>query len=443
VDLVVPLADAARCTPDRVGPKAATLARLARAGLPVPEAFCLTVDAYRAHLAAAGVNEDALRVASAEDEHDARRHALAVRLGLERVALDSTLAPLLDHAWDRLLATGGALAAVRSSALLEDTPATSFAGQFDTFLGIATHVDLVTAVRACWAALWSTRALRYMRSHGVDPATTGMAVLVQRLVSARASGGALSRTPGGEVLITGTWGLGSAVAQGEVVPDRYLVPRVARGDLVPRVARGDLVPRDGVEVERGRKDRLVRCAIDAGPVSEPVPPDRVDAPCLDEVEARELARMVVDAEALVGRPVEIEWALGDDGLHILQARALRVDAPHAPDELWLRHPGLRGQPAGIGWGTGRARLVLTEHDLELVEAGDVVVTSVAGPALTAVLGRVAGVVAELGGSTSHLASLARERGIPAVLGVPRATRTIPTGATVAVDGVSGVVRWMA
>jgi pyruvate,water dikinase len=435
-DRIVLLEDAARCTPERVGPKAATLARLARAGLPVPEAFCLTVDAYRGHLAAAGVTAEAFGVANADDEHDARRHALAVRLGLERVALDSTLGPRLDHAWGRLVAAGGTLAAVRSSALLEDTAATSFAGQFDTFLGIATHVDLVTAVRACWAALWSTRALRYMRSHGVDPATTGMAVLVQRLVSARASGGALSRTPGGEVLITGTWGLGSAVAQGEVVPDRFLVARASRGDLVARDV-------SGVEVERGRKDRLVRCAVDAGPVSEPVPLDRVDAPCLDETEVRHLARMVVDVEALMGRPVEVEWALGDDGLHILQARTLRVDAPHVPDELWLRHPGLRGQPAGIGWGTGRARLVLTEHDLELVEAGDVVVTSVAGPALTAVLGRVAGVVAELGGSTSHLASLARERGIPAVLGVPRATRTIPTGATVAVDGVSGVVRWMA
>jgi pyruvate, water dikinase len=139
----------------------------------------------------------------------------------------------------------------------------------------------------------------------------------------------------------------------------------------------------------------------------------------------------------------VEWAFGDDGLAILQARPVRVEAPAVPDEIWQRHPGLRGQPAGIGWGSGPARLVLTEHDLEHVEYGDVIVTQVAGPALTAVLQRVAGVVAERGGSTSHLASLARERGIPAVLGVARATRTIPAGATVAVDGVAGVVRWIA
>jgi pyruvate,water dikinase len=96
----------------------------------------------------------------------------------------------------------------------------------------------------------------------------------------------------------------------------------------------------------------------------------------------------------------------------------------------------------VGWGTGPACLVIHEHDLEHVKLGDVLVTRVAGPALTAVLPRVAGVVAELGGSTSHLAALARERGLPAVLGVLGATRRIPEGATVAVDGVAGVVRWV-
>lgn len=426
VTYVIPLADSDRATIDRVGPKAATLARLKQAGVPVPEGFCLAADAYRLHLRAAGAEESARAVAGA-DSFAQRRLALAVRLGFQEVALDRAVTGALLEGWRDLIARPGALAAVRSSALLEDTPTTSFAGQFDSFLGIATETDAITAVRACWASLWATRALHYMRAYDVDPAMTAMAVLVQRLIEARAAGGALSRTADGDILLSGTWGLGSAIAQGEVVPDRFLLRR------------------DGtmVEVERGRKDRLVSASAATGARPRAVERDRIETPCLDAAQARELAAIVVKAETLFGHPVEVEWALGAEGLQLLQARPLRVEAPHVPDEVWQRHPGLRGQPAGVGWGSGRARIVLHEHDLEHVEPGDVLVTQVAGPALTAVLQEVAGVVAELGGSTSHLAALARERGIPAVLGVAGATRRIPDRAMVAVDGVAGVVRWVA
>ncbi len=332
----------------------------------------------------------------------------------------------LVRAWCRLAGQPPAPVAVRSSALLEDRPGATFAGQFDTFLGIDSEPDFLTAVRGCWASLWATRALRYMQAHDVDVTTTAMAVLVQRLVPARASGGALSRTPEGSVALAGAWGLGSAIAQGEVVPDRFLLDR------------------DGVlvDVEPGRKDRLVTWSPERGPHPRAVAQALVEAPCLDANEAVELGRIVLAVEAVIGAPVEVEWALGEGGFVILQARPLSVKRSAAPDELWLRHPSLTGQPAGVGHGSGPARIVVHEHDLEHVALGEVLVTQIAGPALAAVLTRVAGVVAELGGSTSHLAALARERGIPAVLGVRDATRSIPSGALVAVDGVTGVVRWM-
>lgn len=144
----------------------------------------------------------------------------------------------------------------------------------------------------------------------------------------------------------------------------------------------------------------------------------------------------------MGMPVEIEWALDDAGFKLLQGRPLHLAPTPAPDDIWLRHPGLTGQPAGVGWGSGRGRVVNCECELSLVAPGDILITRVAGPALSQILPRVAGVVAELGGSTSHLASLGRERGIPMVLGVPDATTRIPDGAQVAVDGVSGIVRWV-
>jgi pyruvate,water dikinase len=119
-----------------------------------------------------------------------------------------------------------------------------------------------------------------------------------------------------------------------------------------------------------------------------------------------------------------------------------MQAAVVPDQIWLQRPRLTGHPAGVGWATGRACVINCECELARVGPGDVLVTTVAGPALVDILPRVSGVVAELGGSTSHLASLARERGLPMVLGVFDATQRIPDGAQVAVDGVAGIVRWI-
>lgn len=423
-DVAVPLTAAEADADDRVGPKAATLARLQRAGLPIPDAVCLTAEAYRRQITLAGLDETTRQVAGA-DSFQARRLALSVRLGLTRVDLAPEVARALDDAWRGLTADGTVQLAVRSSALCENTAAASFAGQFDTYLGIAERVDLDTAARACWTSLWSVRSLRYMAACDVDPGHSAMAVLIQRMVDAEASGGAFSLTSDEQIVLTGTWGLGSTIAQGDVVPDRYLMRRDATVEAV----------------EPGRKEHLMT-VVGGGTQSRPVPRERVEAPCLTTSEAETLARLVLETESALGSAVEIEWAKDARAFWILQARPLQVAPRTDVDDVWSRHPALTGQPAGIGWGTGPARIVVHEHDLERVGPGDVLVTGVAGPAISMVLSLVAGVVAELGGSTSHLAALARERGIPAVLGARAATRRIPEGATVAVDGITGLVRWM-
>jgi pyruvate,water dikinase len=254
-----------------------------------------------------------------------------------------------------------------------------------------------------------------------------MAVLIQPLVAATASGGGLSETADGHMLISATWGLGSAIAQGEVVPDRIVLSRA-----------GFLRTMDS-----GRKHHRDICVHGAGAQPQAVPKALVCAPCLEAGQAITLGRLMRKAETALGMPVEVEWALDAAGFKLLQARPLRIVPAHVPDEIWLKHPGLNGHPAGIGWGSGRAVVVNCECELSRVAPGDILVTRVAGPALSHILPRVAGVVAELGGSTSHLASLARERGVPMVLGVLDATQRIPDGAQVAVDGVAGIVRWLA
>ena len=420
---ILPLSDPAATDPEKVGPKAANLAALGQAGLPTPGGFALTAAAYRHQIERLGI-EELVGAYNGADMPTSRKLSVQIRLALyqQPIALE-ILRPLLE-AW-RAQRAAGVLGAVRSSALIEDRKGANFAGQFESFLGLSIEAEFLTAVRACWAALWTSNARRYMDNHELSPADTAMGVLIQPLISARASGGGLSETAEGQMLISATWGLGSAIAQGEVVPDRIVLSK--NGFLRT--------------VEAGRKSHRDTCEHGIA-APQLVPDDLVSEPCLTPGEAVTLGRLLRKCEQLAGSPVEIEWALDEAGFKLLQSRPLHVEPATVPDQIWLQHPGVRGHAAGIGWGSGRAVVINCECELSRVAPGDILVTRVAGPALSHILPRVAGVVAELGGSTSHLASLARERGIPMVLGVLDATRKIPDGSQCAVDGVAGIVRWL-
>lgn len=421
---IVALGDPAAADAERFGPKAANQAALGHAGLPIPEGFCLAADAYRAQLRSLGLT-DAAHKAVTLDFMESRQYVSEVRIALFEQPIAPEIQEPLLAAYRELVEKTGALVAVRSSSIMEDRAGTSFAGQFQSYLGIDNEKDFLTTVRACWGALWSARAMRYMDGQDLNPNDTAMGVLVQATVEARASGGGLSQTADGGMSISATWGLGEAIAQGEVVPDRFDLTR--EGELI--------------ETTMGRKDFSVHCH-HHGPSSQAVAREQAVEPCLDEPRIRELSQMMRKAEDMMGLPVEVEWAMDEAGIKMLQARPLQMEPAQVPDEIWARHPGVRGHPGGVGWGSGRACVISCECELGRVGPGDVLVTRVAGPALAQVLPRVSGVVAELGGSTSHLASLARERGIPMVLGVLDATHKIPDGSQVGVDGVAGIVRWI-
>ena len=253
-EFIIPLTDAAVADPERIGPKAANLAALMHAGLPTPGGFCLSAEAYRAQIAALGL-EPMVRGFAAAHPGEQRRLSVEIRLGLYEAPIAPEILAPLRAAWRAQREASRGPSAVRSSALIEDRKGANFAGQFESFLGIDDEAAFLTAVRACWAALWTTNARRYMDNHGLSPADTAMAVLVQPLVQARASGGGLSETAEGQMLISATWGLGSAIAQGEVVPDRIVLSR--QGFLR--------------KIDAGRKDHRETCGHGAGALPEAVP----------------------------------------------------------------------------------------------------------------------------------------------------------------------------
>src|SRR5271169_1544192 len=328
---ILPLSDPAAADPENVGPKAANLAALTQAGLPTPGGFSLTAQAYRQQTRHLGIDKLLAQYNDA-DLPTSRKLSIEIRLALyEQPIAPEILEPLLA-AW-RAQQAQSPLGAVRSSALIEDRKGANFAGQFESFLGLTDETEFLTAVRACWAALWTSHARRYMENHELSPADTAMGVLIQPLVSARASGGGLSETAEGQMLISATWGLGSAIAQGKVVPDRLMLSK--NGFLRT--------------VEAGRKSHRDTCEHGVA-APQLVPDELVNEPCLTPGEAVTLGRLLRKCEQLAGSPVEIEWAMDERGFKLLQSRPLHVQPAIVPDEIWLQHPGVRGHAAGIGWG---------------------------------------------------------------------------------------------
>src|SRR5258708_7578293 len=290
--LVVPLSASEAADPSRFVAKAANLAALLQAGPPGAEGLRLAARGYRLQISALGVEKSARGVFSSEDRPSARRCALDTKLGLMQGAIVPEVVEPLLFAW-RSVAGEGRPGVVRSSALVEDRAGSSFAGQFQSYLGIESDEDFLTAVRACWAALWSTRALRYMATHGLDCADTAMAILIQPLLPARAAGGGLSRPAGGEMLVNAAPGLGAAVAQRDVVPDRYVLDRAGRMK----------------ESALGQKYHALSCAHGRRAFSRAL----FGAPCLDAEQLAELGLLMRKAERGIGEAVDAERSMDQTG----------------------------------------------------------------------------------------------------------------------------------
>ncbi|MFB4318098.1 PEP/pyruvate-binding domain-containing protein [Actinomadura sp. 21ATH] len=402
--MIVPLAAAGAAT---CGGKAGALGALLRAGLPVPDGFVVPFAAYRA----------AVRDLDVEpDRSDAVRRAIEAR----------PLGTALTRALGRALAElGDPPVAVRSSAAHEDTGRASAAGQHDSFLAVRGADAVAGAVRACWASLFTARAVDYRSASGRAFDDLAMAVLVQRHLDAEVSGVMFTPDhPDGATRIEASWGLGPSVVGGTVTPDAY---RVAADGTVARA-----VAHKRTRLDR-RGGRLVASDVPAG---------ARDRPAIDDATARRLAGLGREMAAGRGGPQDVEWAIADGDTWILQARPVTAALPEWPSPALpepAATPTLTGTPGGHGTATGTARIIRGPRDFTRARPGDIIVCPFTDPAWTPLLRIAAGVVTETGGALSHAAIVARENGIPAVLGIPGATSRLHDGGTVVIDGATGTV----
>jgi pyruvate,water dikinase len=302
----------------------------------------------------------------------------------------------------------------------------------ETFLNVVGAPAVLEAVRACWASLYGARTIAYRRAQGVPESLMGIAVVVQRQVDARASGVMFTVDPmtgsRERLVIEGSFGLGENVVSGQVSPDRWTLAKESLEVVTRRV---------------GEKATEIVPGANGGVVRRDTAPDRRGRLALADRQARELGRVGVEIERHFGTPQDIEWAVGVGGdLWILQTRP--VTAGIEPARRGPRAAGdepiVAGLGASPGTARGTARVLESADEASRLADGEVLVTHMTAPDWAAVMRRAAAIVTETGGMTCHAAIVARELGIPCVVGAADATALVRDGEAVEVDATAGQVR---
>ena len=317
--IIVSLSDR-QATLETVGGKGASLVRLFAAGLPVPDGFIVSTEAYWQFVAENGLREDILRALESVDlsrPSTLEEASQRIQARFLEAQTPPEIASAIVHAYATLPGQNPAVA-VRSSATAEDLPEASFAGQQETYLNVSSPDAVLEATKKCWASLWTARAIGYRARQGISPDGVALAVVVQLLVPAEVAGIMFTADPvtgqRDRVVLNASWGLGEAVVGGVVTPDSLTVDK-GSGQVSAR--------------QTADKQVMTVC-VNGGTQEQPVPESLRQVPVLGDEAAAELARLGVQIERLYQAPMDIEWTLADGRFAIVQARPITALPPAAP-----------------------------------------------------------------------------------------------------------------
>lgn len=415
---------------EEAGGKGANMGEMVAAGLPVPPGFVVLRDSYL----------ESMRVGGVADELNAA-HREAMRAALDPSRFDQMCAAMkalvlkagmAEEVRDRILAAYRAMGpdcfvAVRSSATGEDGADASFAGMNETFTNVRGEADLIEAVQNCWASLFGPRVVSYRASRGftADPA---MAVVVQLMIASERSGVAFTADPTTDatdrVVIEGAFGQGEVVVSGSVEPDTYVVAK-GSGEILSR-----RMGYKSFKIVRGDDGKDLRVDLDDAQAQTQV---------LSDDEMRAIAEIAVRSERHAGCPQDTEWAIADGKTYIVQTRPIttlhRVGKP-APETHEVL---LQGLPAVPGEASGVVRVLTDVADGGRLQDGEVLVAQMTNPDWLPTMRRASALVTDTGGMTCHAAIVARELGVPCIVGARTATRDLKDGVVVTVDGTHGRV----
>lgn len=438
---------------ETVGGKNASLGEmisgLANAGVSVPGGFATTAQAYRDFLAHNDLTNrinSALDALDVDDVNELAKVGAQIRQWIVEAPFQPKLEERVRSMFAELSNGNPDLAvAVRSSATAEDLPDASFAGQQETFLNIRGVDNVLVAIKEVFASLFNDRAISYREHQGFDHAQVALSAGIQRMVRSETGAAGVMFSLDTEsgfrdvVFITASYGLGEMVVQGAVNPDEFYVHKSTLEAGRPAVLRRNLGSKAqkmiyGTEAKAGKSVQIVE-----------VDDAETQRFCITDEQVEELAKQVLIIEKHYEHPVDVEWALdGDDGkLYIVQARPETVKSrsdASVMERYLLKQKGqvlVEGRAIGQRIGAGKVRIVTSLKDMDKVQPGDVLVTDMTDPDWEPVMKRAAAIVTNRGGRTCHAAIIARELGVPAIVGCGDATEVLKDGQEVTASCAEG------
>jgi len=452
--LVVPFEHLRMTDVEAVGGKNASLGEMISQlpqGVRVPTGFATTAHAFREFLKAGNLGARINSKLAALDVEDVRALAAVgaeIRAMVEAQSFPAELEQAIRESFQKLSSENeGASFAVRSSATAEDLPDASFAGQQETFLNVSGIDTVLHKIKEVFASLYNDRAISYRVHKGFAHADVALSAGIQRMVRSDLGAAGVMFTIDTEsgfeevVFITSSYGLGETVVQGAVNPDEFYVHkhslRVGKGAVIRRNLGSKLLQMVFASPEEQASSGKLVKTVD-------LPAELRNRYSLTDADVEQLAQYALVIEQHYGRPMDIEWGKdGQDGqLYILQARPETVKSQSNGSEQRYKLKGrgtvlAEGRAIGQKIGTGPVRLVQNVSEMDTVQAGDVLVTDMTDPNWEPVMKRASAIVTNRGGRTCHAAIIARELGIPAVVGCGTATETLKEGTLVTVSCAEG------
>src|SRR6056297_3267353 len=434
---------------EQVGGKNASLgemiANLASMGVNVPGGFATTADAFRDFLAETGLDEKIrarLETLEVEDVRELAAAGKEIRGWIVETPLPEALSDAIRDAWAEMRERFGddIEVAVRSSATAEDLPDASFAGQQETFLNVRGLEDVARKIHEVFASLYNDRAIAYRVHHGFEHADVALSAGIQLMVRSDVGAAGVLFTLDTEsgyrsvVFITSSYGLGESVVQGAVNPDEFYLFKANLQADRPSVLRRSI----------GTKATRMVYGESGGVATEDTPEELRNRFSITDADAEKLGQMALTIEKHYGRPMDVEW--GKDGhtgeLYILQARpeTVKSRSGQVMERFKLESCGdvlVEGRAIGQRIGQGKARVVGDIADMHEVESGDVLVTDMTDPDWEPVMKKASAIVTNRGGRTCHAAIIARELGIPAIVGCGDATDRVKNNVPVTVSCAEG------